>query len=30
MTTVLILLGAATVTRWVMCGILWLDGEDAR
>lgn len=30
MTTVLILLGAATVTRWVMRGILWLDGEDAR
>ena len=27
MTTVLILLGAATVTRWVMRGILWLDGE---
>ena len=30
MTTILILLGAATVTRWVMRGILWLDGEDAR
>ena len=28
MTTVLILLGAATVTRWVMRGILWLDGEE--
>lgn len=27
MTMVLILLGAATVTRWVMRGILWLDGE---
>lgn len=27
MTTVLIVLGAATVTRWVMRGILWLDGE---
>ena len=28
MTTVLILLGAATVTRWVMRGILRLDGEE--
>ena len=29
MTTVFIVLGVATVTRWVMRGILWLDGEKA-
>lgn len=29
MTTVLIVLGAATLTRWIMRGVLWLDSGNS-